>query len=110
MIRVLVWNEYKHEQEKEKVAKIYPRGIHNAIADFLRCDDIEVRTATLYDENGEISDPTKFGRIVNIFIGETILYSYGFLFDYSSHKYLLNFNNVSFSSWLWFWVRHIRIT
>ena len=58
MIRVLVWNEFKHEQAKEKVAKIYPKGIHNAIADFLRCDDIEVRTATLYDENMEISDPT----------------------------------------------------
>ncbi len=58
MIRVLVWNEYKHEQSSEAVAKIYPRGIHNAIADFLRCDDIEVRTATLYDENMEISDPT----------------------------------------------------
>ena len=51
MIRVLVWNEYKHELEHEKVAKVYPNGMHNAIADFLRCDDIEVRTATLKDEN-----------------------------------------------------------
>ena len=58
MIRVLVWNEYKHEQEKPGVAKIYPQGIHNAIADFLRCDDISVRTATLYDNNLQISDPT----------------------------------------------------
>ncbi len=57
MIRVLVWNEFKHEQTDEEVRKIYPRGIHNAIADFLRSDDIEVRTATLYDENREISDP-----------------------------------------------------
>ena len=58
MIRVLVWNEYCHEQKSEKVAAVYPNGIHNAIADFLRCDDIEVRTATLYDKNCEISDPT----------------------------------------------------
>ena len=49
MIKVTVWNEYAHEKESEKVASIYPRGIHNAIADFLRCDDIEVRTATLDD-------------------------------------------------------------
>ena len=52
MIRVLVWNEFKHEQEKEKIAAIYPQGIHAVIADFLgREEDIEVKTATLYDEN-----------------------------------------------------------
>ena len=58
MIRVLVWNEFNHEQKKEAIRKIYPNGIHNVIADFLRCDDIEVRTATLFDKNLEISDPT----------------------------------------------------
>ena len=51
MIRVLVWNEFQHEKTKESVKAIYPNGIHNAIADFLRCDDIEVKTATLDDEN-----------------------------------------------------------
>lgn len=50
MIRVLVWNEYMHEKNEEDVKEIYPNGIHNAIADFLRCDDIEVKTATLDDE------------------------------------------------------------
>ena len=48
MIRVTVWNEYFHEQVNEQVRGIYPNGMHNTIADFLRCDDIEVRTATLY--------------------------------------------------------------
>lgn len=47
MIKVTVWNEFRHEQSNEKVKKIYPNGIHNCIADFLRCDDIEVKTATL---------------------------------------------------------------
>ena len=47
MIHVTVWNEFKHEKESEVVAKIYPNGIHQAIADFLKCDDIDVRTATL---------------------------------------------------------------
>lgn len=51
MIKVLVWNEYFHETTDEKVAAIYPNGIHNTIADFLRSDDIEVRTATLSDAN-----------------------------------------------------------
>ena len=51
MIRVLVWNEFYHEQTKESVKSIYPDGIHSTIADFLKCDDIEVRTATLEDEN-----------------------------------------------------------
>lgn len=51
MIRVLVWNEYLHEKQEENIARIYPNGIHNAIADFLKCDDIVVKTATLEDEN-----------------------------------------------------------
>ena len=52
MIKVVVWNEYAHEKLDEKVSKIYPNGIHNAIAEFLgKNDDIEVTTATLDDEN-----------------------------------------------------------
>lgn len=51
MIRVLVWNEFYHEKNDDKVKEIYPEGIHSAIANFLKCEDIEVRTATLEDEN-----------------------------------------------------------
>ena len=57
MIRVLVWNEFKHEQEKENIAKVYPDGIHNAIKTFLDTEeDFEVKTATLYDENCGITE------------------------------------------------------
>jgi len=49
MIKVTVWNEFQHEKNSELVRKIYPNGIHNAVADFLRSDDIVVRTATLDD-------------------------------------------------------------
>jgi len=57
MIRVLVWNEFKHEQEKEKIAKVYPDGIHNTIKAFLDTEeDLEVKTATLYDENCGITE------------------------------------------------------
>ena len=50
MIKVTVWNEFAHEKTSPKVAEIYPEGIHKAIAAFLECDDITVRTATLDDE------------------------------------------------------------
>lgn len=56
MIRVLVWNEFVHEKEQENVKKIYPNGIHNAIKDFLECEDISVKTATLDDEHCGITD------------------------------------------------------
>ncbi len=47
MIKVTVWNEFKHERELEKIKKVYPEGIHNCIAGFLgKCEDIQVRTAT----------------------------------------------------------------
>lgn len=48
MINVTVWNEFKHEKESDVVKKVYPDGIHTAIADFLKTDEeINVRTATL---------------------------------------------------------------
>ena len=35
MINVTIWNEGRHERESESVAKVYPKGIHGCIADFL---------------------------------------------------------------------------
>lgn len=47
MIRVTVWNEFYHEKKYEEVRKIYPDGIHECIAAFLKKeDDFRVRTAT----------------------------------------------------------------
>lgn len=47
-IRVTVWNEFRHEKEIDAVKKIYPKGIHTAIAEGLKkSGNIEVRTATL---------------------------------------------------------------
>ena len=47
-IRVTVWNEFLHEKEDERVKRVYPDGIHQAIATGLgKCKDMEVRTATL---------------------------------------------------------------
>ena len=58
-IRVLVWNEYRHERHKPAVAAIYPHGIHGAIADALRADEhLRVETATL-DEPGHGLSPER---------------------------------------------------
>ncbi len=46
-LRVLVWNEGRHEKRNADIARIYPQGIHSAIADSLRASGLDVRTATL---------------------------------------------------------------
>jgi trehalose utilization protein len=48
MVRVTVWNEFKHEQIHEEVRSVYPDGIHTAIADGLEAaqQGFNVRTAT----------------------------------------------------------------
>jgi len=46
--RVLVWGEYRHEKTNPKVAAIYPDGMHETIAAFLRRQpDLSVGTAFL---------------------------------------------------------------
>lgn len=50
MLKITVWNEYKHEQEYEGIRKVYPEGIHGCIAGFLKKEeDFTVRTATFYE-------------------------------------------------------------
>lgn len=47
-IRVLVWNEARHEKLNPKVAEIYPSGMHGAIAEYLNSrPEIAAETATL---------------------------------------------------------------
>ena len=48
-VSVVVWNEFIHEKNQEHVAsRIYPEGIHEAIAGHLRSlGDMDVKTATL---------------------------------------------------------------
>lgn len=47
MVKVTVWNEFRHEQKDEAVRKIYPHGIHKTIGDFLEKEGFDVQTATL---------------------------------------------------------------
>ena len=57
MVSVTIYNEFCHEKFDENVRKLYPDGIHNAIAKFLgENDDITVRTVTLDDEECGLTD------------------------------------------------------
>jgi trehalose utilization protein len=50
MVKVTVWNEGRHEKSHAEVAKVYPHGIHSAIAEGLtEAGFNKVRTATLDD-------------------------------------------------------------
>jgi trehalose utilization protein len=56
-IRVTVWNEFRHERSDEEVRKIYPEGIHRALAGFLsQQPGMQVRTATLDEPEQGLGD------------------------------------------------------
>jgi len=56
-IRVTVWNEYRHEREDAEVRRIYPEGIHGALARYLRTlPALAVRTATLDEPEHGLSE------------------------------------------------------
>ena len=46
MMRVTVWNEYRHERNQPEIQQVYPHGIHMAIKEGLD-PYFDVRTATL---------------------------------------------------------------
>ena len=57
MIRVTVWNEFRHEKSSKEVAAIYPNGLHATIAEFLgKNEDIECRLACLDDPEHGLTD------------------------------------------------------
>jgi trehalose utilization protein len=56
-IRVTVWGEYRHEKKNPKVSAIYPKGMHEAIADGLRKNaELKVRTAWLDQPEAGLTD------------------------------------------------------
>lgn len=71
-IRVTVWNENVHEKKNEKVASIYPRGIHGAIAEGIRRHEpFEVRTATLDEPEHGLTEEVLNETDVLIWWGHT---------------------------------------
>lgn len=56
-IQVLVWGEYRHEKKNPKVAALYPDGMHETIAGFLRqSDGLAVGTACLDQPEHGLTD------------------------------------------------------
>lgn len=56
-INVTVWNEFLHERQNEKIAKVYPEGIHGAIRQMLSDDEnLAIHTATLDMPEHGLSD------------------------------------------------------
>ena len=56
-IQVTVWNEFIHEKKDEDIAKLYPDGMHAAIAAHLNAQDgITARTATLDEPEHGLTD------------------------------------------------------
>ena len=57
MIRVTIWNEFRHEKTNEKAKALYPNGIHGFIKEFLdESGEFEVTLASLDDENQGLPD------------------------------------------------------
>lgn len=70
VIRVTVWNEYRHEKLSEEIARIYPDGIHGAIASSLQTQPgLEVRTATI--------DEPEHGLTAEVLAGTDVLTWWG---------------------------------
>jgi trehalose utilization protein len=56
-IRTLVWGEFRHEKKNPEVADLYPGGMHETIATFLRKDTaLEVSTAWLDQDRHGLTD------------------------------------------------------
>ena len=57
-IRVTIWNEGRHEKTNEQIKKLYPKGMHGAIAAYLKENtDFKVKTCTLdQDEEHGLSE------------------------------------------------------
>lgn len=56
MIKVTVFNEYRHEKTDEEVRSVHPNGIHMTLKEELECEDITVRTVTLDDPECGLTD------------------------------------------------------
>ncbi|HEY5562999.1 MAG TPA: ThuA domain-containing protein [Clostridiaceae bacterium] len=56
-LKVTVWNEYRHEKLDKEIGKVYPEGIHGAIAGYLnKFPEFEAGTATLDEVEHGLTD------------------------------------------------------
>ena len=55
-INLTIWNEFRHEKKHEAVRKIYPDGLHRAIADHIAADDLAIRCVSLDEPEQGLPD------------------------------------------------------
>ncbi len=68
--RVTIWHEFRHEKKHEEVGKLYPEGMHAAIAKHLRTQDgLTVRLAALDDPEHGLSEEVVHNTDVMIWWG-----------------------------------------
>ncbi len=70
-LRITVWNEYRHEKQHPEVARLYPDGIHEALAAPLRARGHSVRTATLDEPEHGLADAVLAETDVLLWWGHT---------------------------------------
>jgi trehalose utilization protein len=69
-VNVTIWNEYLHEKNEERIARVYPRGIHGAIEEELSADkSLVIKTATLEMPGHGLSEEILAGTDVLIWWG-----------------------------------------
>lgn len=72
IIRVTIWNEFRHERKNEVVRKVYPEGMHNALGGYLKsAGNFEVRTATLDEPEHGLTDEVLNNTDVLLWWGHT---------------------------------------
>lgn len=61
-ICVTVWNEYRHEKQDEHIGRLYPIGIHGAIAEGLNAVDGITATTATTQMSPSTDSPTRSSR------------------------------------------------
>ncbi|MGM1045950.1 Trehalose utilization protein [Paenibacillus uliginis N3/975] len=56
MLNVTIWNEFVHENIHDEVKRVYPEGIHMALAEGLNSPEFTIRTATLDQPEHGLTD------------------------------------------------------
>ena len=68
-INVTIWNEFRHEKQSESIKKIYPEGLHAAIAKGIAAPDLNIRLAALDDAENGLPDDVLLNTDVLIWWG-----------------------------------------
>jgi trehalose utilization protein len=70
LIRITIWNEFRHEKNDQEVIQLYPNGIHEKISQFLsEMNNVAIKTATLDEPEHGLSAEVLDGTDVLLWWG-----------------------------------------